>query len=389
MVSWDGQLSYIINPVYRVKIVREDDRELDTATGAEAQEPSSVDRVEDTVSPGGLPQQLLVQVFDRRGRLVRWMASDLFEVSYAAVSPDRRLYLVGTPSALSEEEAEERQGHLLPMSVEVYDREGRRDEMVERRIKEAMRSVVRQYSGKDWWVRGLDVDRGGIVYLRVTIIVEPEGSDGSIQEEVILGWLWTEPSGSWGFFRELEGEVPAGVDRQNGRLLTYRYLSEKVTVETAGEREIELYPLASVLVREYTRSGELVREYERPAGEASETERSLCFTNREFDRTDGRGHVYVLATERRRWSQRLIPDPREADNEYLDLAGGDVLVEYDAEGRFVGVRTRRIVVPDYECLGLEEEKLWDVDMQGNVYAVEFLPDRLAMWVSYPVRRADR
>lgn len=167
-VSWDGQLFYIINPAYQFRIVREDDRELDTQTGEEAQEPSSVEGVGDAVSPEGLPEKLLVQVFDRRGRLVRVMASDLEDVRHAVVSSDGRLYLVGTPSVLSEEEAEERQGYSLPVSVEAYDREGHRDEGVERRIKEAMRSAVQQYSGKDWWIDELEVDRGGIVYIRLT-----------------------------------------------------------------------------------------------------------------------------------------------------------------------------------------------------------------------------
>ncbi len=380
-VSWDGQLFYLTDPM-----VLRPERE-----GYKYED-----------------YQLVVKVFNRGGQLVRQLVSEIGVglsprskrfTGLMAAAPDGKVYLLFQRRGVERVEGSSGQGGqsgggrggleangglrraepVWMYEVEVLNGDGTVDRELSRQLSEAIQRFVSQCE------RGIDLDYGhmetdmeGTLYLRVAC-VSSERREYKILRIERSGRVVVIPGGSeiarhtgqvWG------GEIEGDLVRQ-----------EQIVYRGDEEIRIGFFVYAPSRVAVYNREGQEERSFRVPAsGELSELERSLGFSRWLPSKVDGRGHLYVpTETQQARWEE--VWEGREVGEPYFDVLTGFVILEYDAQGNFVGERARvkkpsfgkSLMSIRYEC----PHQVYDVDRAGNLYYLEFRRNGIEVWLSPP------
>ncbi len=383
-VSWDGQRFYLTDAMVL--------REGDEYDGLEYED-----------------YQVVVKVFDRRGRLVRQLVSEMGVglsleskrfTGLTAVAPDGKVFLLFQRRGIERVEGSQGQGgqsggggrggletseefrRAEPVwiyEVEVLNSDGTVDRELSRRLSGALQRALSQCEGRiDLDYGHMETDVEGSLYLRVAC-VSPERWQYKILRIERSGRVMVIPDGSevarhtgqvWGCV--IEGNI----ERQERMI--YR-----------GDKEIRIsfIPYIPSRVVVYNREGQEERSYWVPAsGVLSELERLLGFSRWLPSKIDGRGHLYVpTETQQARWEE--VWERGEAGEPYFEVLSGYVILEYDAEGNFVGERAR-VKKPYFgeSLMSIRYEhphQVYDVDREGNLYYLEFRRDGIVVWVSPP------
>lgn len=381
-VSWDGRLFYLTDPM----VLRSGRNGI---------------QYED--------YQVVVKVFDRRGRLVRQLVSEMGVglspenkrfTGLMAVASDGKVFLLFQRRGIERaggssgqggqsggggrggSETNEGVGRAEPVwvyEVQVLNSDGTVDRELSRRLSESLQRFVSQCE------RGIDLDYGdmetdveGNLYLTFSCISSERREYKMIRIER-SGRLTVMP-------------VLGILARHTGQIWTMIGEGELVQLEKIvymGDEEIRVdfvaYAPSRVVV--YNREGQEERSFRVPAsGVLSELERSLGFTDWLPSKIDGRGHLYVpTETQQARWEE--VWERGEAGEPYFEVLSGYVILEYDVQGNFVGERAR-VKKPYFgeSLMGIQYERphqVYDVDREGNLYYLEFRRDGIEVWVSPP------
>ncbi len=383
-VSWDGQRFYLTDPM----VLREGD-EFD---GLEYED-----------------YQVVVKVFDRRGRLVRQLVSEMGVglspeskrfTGLMAVAPDGKVFLLfrrrgiervegsqgqggqsggGGRGGLETNEGVERAEPVWVYEVEVLNSDGTVDRELSRRLSGSLQRALSQCEGK------IDLDYGGHMETDV---------EGTLY--LVFSCMTSD---TWRFKTvrvERSGRVvvlPSGeIARHTGEVWSFSRegdIEDQERIIYSGDQVIRsvFMPYAPKRVVVYNREGQEERSFQVPAsGVLSELERSLGFTDWLEVKIDGRGHLYA-PTETREARWEAVWEGREVGDPYFEVLTGFVILEYDAEGNFVGERAR-VKMPYFgeSLMSIRYEhphQVYDVDRAGNLYYLEFRRDGIEVWVSPP------
>ncbi len=383
-VSWDGQRFYLTDAMVL--------REGDEYDGLEYED-----------------YQVVVKVFDRRGRLVRQLVSEMGVglsleskrfTGLTAVAPDGKVFLLfqrrgieraegssgqggqsggGGRGGLETNEGVERAEPVWVYEVEVLNSDGTVDRELSRRLSGSLQRALSQCEGKiDIDYGHMETDVEGSLYLAFAC----ETSD---REEYKT--LRVERSGNAVL-------IPKGgaIARHTGEVWSFRgegdiELQERIIYSDDEVIRSVILPYAPSRVVVYNRQGQEDRSFQVPAsGVLSELERSLGFSSWLPSKIDGRGHLYRAAeTREARWE--AVWERREVGEPFFEVLTGFVILEYDAEGNFVGERAR-VKQPYFgeSLMSIRYEyphQVYDVDREGNLYYLEFRPHGIEVWVSPP------
>lgn len=351
--SWDGQLFYFCD-VMRGSL-KSDDEENGAVSNSQEKSPP------------------WIQVYNRKGQWVRTIKIVKGNPSYFRVDREGRLYVSSDDS------------------VEVYNPDGSYNKLLSERLKRAVRAAQVQYNLTEQAIFR-EVDSQGRIYLWV--FRKPEAtSEGESRHDQLLV---VAPNGETRLI-PIESYNPLGVDRHRGEIITANYQRpfiegyirehETIIYDLEERRELrrercDLY--ASLPYKVVDSRGEVVRSFswkvdisQHAAGLFDAY--NITYGGRLPDdvMTDSRGHLYRVYLAPR---IDLYTVDRFSSNGrfegWLTMYRGFAIVEFDSQGRFLGVRAQN--------LPLETDfanRLWDVDRDGNVYWVEFQSDHLRVMMS--------
>ncbi len=386
-VSWDGQRFYLTDAMVL--------REGDEYDGLEYED-----------------YQVVVKVFDRRGRLVRQLVSEMGVglsleskrfTGLTAVAPDGKVFLlfqrrgierVESPSVslgqggqsgsggrggLETSEEFRRAEPVWVYEVEVLNSDGTVDRELSSRLSGALQRFVSQCErgiGLDYGHMETDVE--GNLYLTFSCVSSERREYKMIRIER-SGRLTVMPD--LGILARHTGQIWTMIGE--GELVQL----EKIVYMGDEEIRVDFAAYAPSRVVVYNREGQEERSFQVPAsGVLSELERSLGFSSWLPSKIDGRGHLDRAAeTREARWE--AVWEGREVGDPYFDVLTGFVILEYDAQGNFVGERAR-VKEPSFgeSLMSIRYERphqVYDVDRAGNLYYLEFRRDGIEVWVSPP------
>jgi len=363
-VSWDGKLFYIADPL------RAYDKHLKPPT-------EQLEYAEEFVP--------WIQVYNRDGQRVRTI----------------RLTKGGYPSRMRVDE----QGRVYvddaKQGVVIYNSDGSYNESLSATIADALKRAAAEYQ-LDLEVASpefLEVDRARRVYFIVHKVTSQEGSTKNLEARLLI----IHPDGGVNLL-DYDTYRLTGIDKYRGELIIGDYDSPNAgdgfrisfTIYNSPDESF-----GNVLVLDTILSKEDTYQWVRPDGKVSRKIRwHLDISNRvpnvwdgfvgtlNLERhmavsTDEAGNLYrVLTSTKLRWLR--VSDLEDA-RRGISLMDGFWIVQFTPDGRFESVRASNLrLIGSY---GHEANlvgritNLWDVDKYGNVYWLEFYPNRVEIKVS--------
>lgn len=275
-----------------------------------------------------------VKVFDQEGKLETTIACAGEPKEWMAIGFDGSIYLFGE-------------------EISVYSDKG----APKLAVQSALNNQLRQALRDGWELRKhfFVVDHSGRVYL-----------SGRVSGE--FKTLKLSPSSDTPYTA-----LPFGVvNRRNGNIASLTLDGEGSEVNqtvfdlhgsVAHQAKMVSYTRRSL--RAYNQEQTLLREVVIPSTSLSSIESQFNFGTGQWEKLDGRDVLFVVAEPLQlRWERR-------GDLQVLSRYS---ILEYDQQGRFVGVRAH-FSDPDFQARK-PMTNLWDIDREGNLYYIDFQADHL-------------
>lgn len=292
-----------------------------------------------------------VKKFNRKGQLLMVTDGHIDRIAGMGVDSHGRIYVIhGTASN----------------EIAVYDEKGKRLPDVERKITEAVEKLADNLASTKPQLER-DIFRG---WRRPPIGAVRCDASGNLYFQSGQFILKVDAQ-----FAEAQVHKERPLDAR-GRRYAYRFL--------APEREVErlVYGIDGSLVNRfltpilqrvevtiYDVDGSEIRRFTLPRGNWSEVERLVPVGGGDID-CDGRGHFYTVRSPVAIYHRPLKPG---IPNFFVKCCYA--VLEYDAEGNFVGVRAL------FNGFTMPSRHWVEVDAQGNVYWLDFEADHLKVMMA--------
>lgn len=290
-----------------------------------------------------------VKRFSRSGQLLMATEGDIDVIAGMAVDKQGRIYVI----------------HGVACNeVAVYDEKGRRLPDVESKIMKAAERLSKELESTQPKLKddifgsfgglpggAVKCDAEGNLYSRSGLQFAVK-IDANFERAQVVKGCSPYPLGSPNY---TYGYRPLPSQKQAERLVygTDGSLVNKFLTNILQRAEVTIYKA----------DGSVVRRVILPKGEWSEVEKLVPVGCSDII-CDGRGHFYTL------WSPIAVYHiPLKSDNPRFFVVHYYAVMEYDDEGNFVGVRA---IFNDFRMFSVP----FEVDLQGNVYWLDFKADHL-------------
>jgi hypothetical protein len=282
-----------------------------------------------------------VKKFSRDGKLLMMTEGRIDRISGMTVDRQGKIYVIhGT----------------LSNEIAAYDPKGKRMPEIEKKIKNAIKGLKEklmtiQHNLENLVFGDLKCDSIGNLYLIGQSIIKIDTKFERAQ--VVKGYPYI-----------------------SNLLYSYQLLPPERRIKSLVydvKGSLVNYFLANALQRAevtiYKFDGSIVRKLIIPKGEWSELEKSVPIGVSDII-CDERGHFYTLMSP-----IAVYHLPLRSDNPYFFVVSYYVVLEYDEEGKFVGIRAIINGPPMPSAHWLE------VDMHGNVYWLEFKSNHVDVMIA--------